>query len=227
MIIYPLEPGTVLDEPELSTTDQPGVAGDFPPSPADLSRQTPGKVQDGRMMTTDVVLDSLGRVHELVPAVLKGLSHDDVVWQPDDGSNSIGWLVWHLTRGEDDQMADLGGRETVWSQGWSKRFALPYPETANGFGMSAADVAAFDVASVDLLIDYATAVAAQSREIVNALSETDYAKVIDTNWDPPVTIAVRLVSVAVEGAQHVGQAAYLRGLRERVTKKPSGWAGHV
>lgn len=177
-------------------------------------------------MTTDVVLDSLGRVHELIPAVLDGLDLDDVLWRPDAGANSIGWLIWHLVRVEDDHLASLGGREQVWTSGWSERFALPYPQRAHGYGMTAEQVAAFD-APAELLVGYAAAVAEQSRQILGALTAEDYETVVDTNWDPPVTMAVRLVSVMVETAQHIGQAAYVRGLRERAVGRDSGWVGHT
>lgn len=165
---------------------------------------------------TNIVLDSLGRVHELIPAVLGHMSREDLLWRPDEGSNSIGWLVWHLTRAEDQQMADLGGRTPVWLPTWYERFGLPYPADANGYGMSADEVAAFDVPSADLLVGYASAVAEQSTQIVTALTPADYDRVIDTRWNPPVTVAVRLVSIVIETAQHIGQAAYLRGLRERM-----------
>jgi hypothetical protein len=36
--------------------------------------------------------------------------------------------------------------------------------------------------------------------------------VVDLNWDPPVTLAVRLVSVINDDLQHGGQAAYVRGM---------------
>ena len=35
---------------------------------------------------------------------------------------------------------------------------------------------------------------------------------VDTNWDPPVTVGTRSVSVLADQLQHIGQAAYLRGL---------------
>ena len=38
---------------------------------------------------------------------------------------------------------------------------------------------------------------------------------IDTRWDPPVTVSVRLVSVIGDALQHLGQAAYVCGLAER------------
>ena len=179
-------------------------------------------------LTNEVVADALARVHELVPAVLDGLSRDDVLWRPDAGANSIGWLIWHLTRAEDEQIAPLGERETVWeSQDFRAKFALPYPGDAVGFGMSAADVAKFDISSVKLLTDYSAAVAKMSREIVANLTAADFTKIIDRSWNPPVTVAARLVSVMNEIAQHVGQAAYVRGLRERATGRDSGWRGYV
>lgn len=166
------------------------------------------------MLTTDLVLESLERVHELVPTVLDGLDREDVLWRPDPDANSIGWLVWHLTRVEDDHLAHLGDVDQVWPA-WADRFALPYPVKAHGYGMSSDEVGAFDVSSPDLLVGYAAAVAEQARAVVGSLSEDDLATVIDTRWNPPVTVAVRLVSVMVETAQHIGQAAYVKGLRER------------
>ena len=179
------------------------------------------------MMTTEIVLDSLGRVHELVPAVLKGLDRDDLRWRPEAGSNPIGWLIWHLTRAEDDHLADLGGRPQVWQTGWRERFGLPYADDAVGFGMTAEEVGAFDVPDVSLLVDYSAAVAEQTRQVLSTFTEADYEKIVDTRWDPPVTGAVRLVSVMVETAQHIGQAAYLRGLRERTIGRDTGWGGYV
>jgi hypothetical protein len=93
--------------------------------------------------------------------------------------------------------------------------------------MAPAEVAQFAVARVEDLVGYARDVATQSRQIVGALSEADFDTVIDTRWDPPVTVGVRLVSVMVETAQHMGQAGYLRGLRERAMGRTSAWAGHV
>ncbi|MBK9696029.1 MAG: DUF664 domain-containing protein [Propionibacteriaceae bacterium] len=178
------------------------------------------------MLTTDLALDALGRVHELVPAVLDGLSPADVTWRADPEANPIGWLVWHLLRVEDDHLATLGGVPQVWlADGWHQRFGLPYPKGAHGFGMSSAEVALFSISDTALLTGYAEAVAAQSRRIVTALTEADFARIVDTRFTPPVTLAVRLVSVMVETAQHIGQAGYVRGLLERRQGRDSGWAG--
>jgi hypothetical protein len=147
--------------------------------------------------------------------VVDGLDVDQLAWRPDEGSNSIAWLVWHLTRVEDDHIAHVAGSEQVWTaSGWYDRFALPFPPEVHGWGQSAQDVARVRVAG-DLLAGYHADVAARAIEYVSTLGPDDLGRIVDERWDPPVTLAVRLVSVVNETAQHLGQAAYLRGLIER------------
>ena len=167
-------------------------------------------------MNIDAVLaDSLTRVREQVPAVVDGLDEDDLAWRPDPEANSIAWLIWHLTRVADDHVAEVAGRQQVWtSDGWYERFGLPFPADAHGYGHSAADVAAVRVPS-DVLAGYHDAVAAAALEYVGTLAPSDLDRVVDERWDPPVTLGVRLVSVVNEVNQHLGQAAYVRGLLER------------
>lgn len=179
------------------------------------------------MRATDLALDAFGRVHELIPAVLADLTPEDLLWQPDPGSNSIGWLVWHLLRVEDDHLAALDGRDQVWADGWKERFDLPYPAKAIGYGMSPAQVAAFSVTGPELLVEYADAVWQQTRHILGGLTDDDFERVVDTSWDPPVTLGVRLVSVINDTGQHIGQVGYLRGFRERTKGTDSGWKGYA
>jgi hypothetical protein len=44
------------------------------------------------------------------------------------------------------------------------------------------------------------------------LPDGELDRVVDRRWDPPVTMGVRLISIADDCLQHVGQASYLRGL---------------
>lgn len=166
-------------------------------------------------LATQVLRDGFGRVAEALPEVVSGLSADDLRWRPAPGANPIGWLVWHLSRVEDDHLAGVAGSEQVWVGGWYERFALPYPIKAHGYGHSDADVDAFSVGSPELLADYYSAVHSRTVAILDGLSESDYARVVDTNWTPHVTAAVRLVSVLNDVTQHLGQAAYVRGMLER------------
>ncbi len=54
------------------------------------------------------------------------------------------------------------------------------------------------------------------------LTPDDLDRVVDRRWDPPVTLGVRLVSVADDCLQHAGQAAYLRGLLGRLSAARAG-----
>lgn len=179
------------------------------------------------MRTTDLALDALGRVHELIPATLADLSADDLRWRPDPGSNPIGWLVWHLLRVEDDHVAGLTAVDQVWASGWNERFDLPYKANASGYGMSPDDVGAFTVTGPEVLVEYADAVWQQTRRILGGLTDDDFELVVDRNWDPPVTLGVRLVSVISDTTQHIGQVGYLRGLLERSKGTDSGWKGYA
>jgi len=163
----------------------------------------------------ELLADALGRVRDQVPDVVSGLDVDQLGWRPDDGSNSIGWLVWHLTRIEDDHIAEVAGTEQVWTAaGWYDRFGLPFGPEAHGYGDGPDEVAAVRV-DADLLAGYHAETAARAIEYVGPLTAEDLDRVVDDRWDPSVTLGVRLVSVLGDVHQHIGQAAYLRGLLER------------
>jgi uncharacterized damage-inducible protein DinB len=164
---------------------------------------------------SDLLVDGLGRVRDRVHEVVDALSEEQLGFRPSDAGNSIGWLVWHLTRVQDDHVATVAGSEQVWtSDGWVGRFALPFEETATGYGQSDADVSVVQP-SAELLVGYHDAVHERTVGYVEGLGDADYARVVDERWDPPVTLGVRLLSVLNDDTQHVGQAAYVRGLIDR------------
>jgi hypothetical protein len=168
------------------------------------------------MTSADLLTDSFGRIRELVHEVTRGLSAAELPERIDDESNSVAWLVWHLTRIQDDHLADASGREQVWTaQGWAGRFALPFEAGATGYGHSSADVAAVRVPSAELLTGYHDAVHDWTVEYVRTLTDPDLDRIVDESWDPPVTLAVRLVSVIGDGLQHAGQAAFINGILQR------------
>jgi hypothetical protein len=165
--------------------------------------------------TPEVLTDVFGRIREEVATVLEGIGPAILTWRPDDRANTVAWLVWHLTRVQDDHLADAFDRPQVWHEGdWYERMALPFDRGATGYGQSSGEVAQV-VAGADLLLGYHEAVVARTLQLVATVSHADLDRVVDTRWDPPVTLGVRLVSVIGDDLQHVGQAAYVRGLAER------------
>ena len=159
----------------------------------------------------DLLLDAFGRVGESVPAVLDGLTPDQSAWRPTPRANSIGWLVWHLTRVLDGHIADLTSDEQVWlSRGFADSFGLDLGRRDTGYGHRPEQVAKVVVDPVSLLADYHAATQDAVRPFLEEV--TDFDRIVDTRWDPPVTLGVRLVSVVDDMARHIGQAEYVRGL---------------
>ena len=165
------------------------------------------------MTSAELLADAFGRVRDTVHAAVAGLSAEQLAYRIDSSANSIGWLVWHLARVQDDHIADVAQTEQVWmSGGWAERFGLPFPPLSHGYGHSAADVAAVRVESPDMLTGYYDAVHEQTMRFVAGLTDADLPRVVDERWDPPVTLAVRVMSVISDDLQHVGQAAFIRGI---------------
>ncbi|SNS85911.1 mycothiol transferase [Rhodococcoides kyotonense] len=162
-----------------------------------------------------VLADAFERIKGVVHDTLDDIPAEALTYRPDPDANTVAWLIWHLTRVQDDHVAGVAGSEQVWTaDGWNDRFALPFDDDAIGYGQSSDDVAAV-TSSADLLRNYHDAVHAKTTAYVESLTAEDLDRVVDENWDPPVTLGTRLVSVISDDLQHAGQAAYVRGLSER------------
>ncbi|XRQ14572.1 mycothiol transferase [Actinomadura welshii] len=165
------------------------------------------------MTSAQLLTDAFGRIREAVHDAAGGLTPRQLAFRPGGSANSIGWLVWHLTRVQDDHIADAAGTPQVWTRdGWAGRFALPLAASDTGYGHGSEEVAAVQVESAGLLTGYHDAVHDRTVEYVGSLADGDLDRVVDRAWDPPVTLAVRLVSVVADDLQHAGQAAFVRGL---------------
>ena len=171
------------------------------------------------MTGAELIIDAFGRVREVVHQVADGLTPRQLTERLDDGANSIAWLLWHLTRVQDDHFADAFGVAQVWTeQGWFERFGLPFKPEATGYAHRSDDVAAVRVESAELLTGYHDAVHAQTIRLVSEIGEGGFDRIVDRSWNPPVTLGVRLVSVISDGLQHAGQAAFIRGVLERTRR---------
>jgi uncharacterized damage-inducible protein DinB len=166
------------------------------------------------MRSAELLRYAFDQVGASLRSAVQGLGPEDLTRRPAPGANTLAWLAWHLLRVQDDHVAAVAGHEQVWTaEGWAQRFDLPFPTSATGYGFDEDQVAAVRLPSVDLLLGYADAVHARTAQFLDGLSDDDLDRVVDRSWDPPVTLGVRLVSVLSDDLQHIGQAAYLRGLR--------------
>jgi Protein of unknown function (DUF664) len=168
------------------------------------------------MEAPDLLVDAFDRVRSAVHTAVEGVTAAQLVARLDPDANTIAWLVWHLTRVQDDHVADVAGVEQIYTaQGWAERFAFPFSTAAVGYGQSSDDVAAVRVDDPRLLVGYYDSVHEQTLKFVHGLNGADLDRVVDEGWDPPVTLAVRLVSVVNDDLQHAGQAAFVRGVLDR------------
>lgn len=169
------------------------------------------------MSVADALLvDAFGRVQEAVHGAVEGLAREQLTYRIDPEANTIAWLVWHLTRIQDDHVCALARVEQSWhTDGWMEQFGLPFGPNEHGYGHRSKDVAAVDVPG-ELLLGYHDAVHDRTVSYVQGLTDSEYDEIIDRSWDPPVTRAVRLVSVVGDDMQHVGQAAFIRGVVQRL-----------
>ena len=168
------------------------------------------------MSSADLLIDTFGRVKGVVHRVADGLTPEQLSFRLDDEANSIAWLIWHLSRIQDDHIADAAGSEQVYtSDGWADRLALPFKASATGYGHSSDEVSSVRVDSGELLTGYHDAVYERTIRFVEPLTDVDLDRIVDEAWDPPVSLGVRLVSVISDGLQHAGQAALVRGIIER------------
>ena len=160
-----------------------------------------------------LLVELYGRIPPLAAGAVDGLSVDQLTESPAPGTNSTAWLIWHLTRVQDHHIAELVDQPQLWVEGeWAARFGLDPDPTNTGYGHTPAQVAAVRPESPAALLEYLDVVDQRTRGFLETLTAADLDRVIDRRWDPPVTLGVRLVSVADDCLQHAGQAAYLHGL---------------
>jgi hypothetical protein len=160
-----------------------------------------------------LLLELYGRVPPLAHEAVDGLDADRLVWQPAPGANTIGWLVWHLARVQDHHISELTGDDQLWvADDRAAGFGLDPDPSNTGYGHDDADVLEVRAESAAVLLDYLAATDQRATTFIAGLTADALDEIIDRRWDPPVTLGVRLISVADDCLQHVGQAAYVRGL---------------
>jgi hypothetical protein len=165
------------------------------------------------MDVASLLLELYGRIPPLARHAVDGVDLDQLTQPPSPGANTIAWLVWHLARVQDDHVAELLGADQLWVGGsWARRFGLEPDPSNTGYGHSAEEVAAVRPEEPAVLIEYLEAVDDRTRAMLRDLVPADLDRIVDRRWDPPVTLGVRLVSIADDSLQHAGQAAYVRGL---------------
>ncbi len=164
------------------------------------------------MDARDLLEDHFSRIRELYVDLADGLSPGQAHWRPGGTGNSIAWLLWHLARVQDDHIAGLAEDTQAWADGWADRFDLPFGVRDIGYGHTSEEVDQVRIEDLGTLVDYHEAVHRMTMEYLAGATGRELDRVVDRHWDPPVTAGARLVSIVGDCLQHLGQAAYAKGL---------------
>jgi DinB family protein len=165
------------------------------------------------MDVAELLLEMYGRIPPLARLAVEGADRATLTRSPEPGTNPVGWLVWHASRVQDHHVAELLDQDQIWTTGdWATRFGLEPDPHNTGYGHGPDEVAAVQPDGPDVLVGYLDVVHARTCAFLEGLVPADLDRIVDRRWDPPVTLGVRLVSIADDDIQHTGQAAYARGL---------------
>ena len=165
-----------------------------------------------------LLLEAFSRIDQEVDRALRDIDAGCLVFRPDPDANSVAWLVWHLSRVQDDHVSEIAGQPQAYvADGWADRLGLPADEHDTGYGHTSDQVGAVRFDTTEVLAAYHAAIAERTRAYLTSMQPSDLDRIIDDRWDPPVSVGVRLVSVISDCLQHAGQANYVRGVSERLT----------
>ena len=130
------------------------------------------------------------------------------------GSNSVGWLVWHISRGQDRNLSELTGSTQLWlANGWATRFDRPADPTDTGFGHSAEQAGAFRSPALELLLAYHDATHGLAEKYLASAADDDLGRlVVSPTLGNTLSVEERLAGQLHDSFAHAGQIGLLRGL---------------
>lgn len=188
-----------------------------------LYYMTSADVRQTVMKWQQLLVDIYRRLSKEFEEVLAGLTLDDLNRRPATDANTIGWLLWHTTRSLDRTVGDVMWGEQLWiKDGWHMRFGRKPDPNETGWRHSFEEVGKFRVPDIQTLLEYHRAVMERSVEYLKKLSEQELDRECPLSTHPGTTASagMRIIGNINDCFQHVGQAAYVRGLI-----KGQGWLG--
>src|SRR5262249_45806945 len=175
-------------------------------------------MKEAAMDWRELIVDGFERLPEVAEEAFAGVRAADFDRPPQPGANPLGWTVWHLTRVQDGQVAEMMGEPDLWVRdGWHKKFNRPPDHDDSGYGHTPAEVRAFRSPSAKVQLDYLRATTERTKRYLASLEPADLDRPIGPGPDPS-TVAIRLVSIVADCHQHAGEAVYVRGLLKSLAR---------
>ena len=165
------------------------------------------------MSATESALTALERNWGMVDRALEDVDEAMLGSQPNDQSNSMGWLLWHKTRIVDRFIhAWCQDIPQLWlKDGWNERFGLDDDLNNTGQGWSEQQVAAWQLPAKESIVGYYDAVKVAAKAYIQSLSVSDLERQITIPPRPTASIGSFLGVMVYDNCVHGGQIAYLKG----------------
>jgi DinB superfamily len=190
------------------------------------------------METKELIQIGLENVKRALDRALDGLTPVELKWQPRPDANSIGIILFDITRSEDASIQSrLQGKPQLWeSEKWYQKLNKAANDTGGHY--TAEQVAAFVVPDLKDMLGYAEAVHKRTLEYLKDLTPGEFDKkvVLPPMGPPPtampagspnqprippfrdMTVGSMLMMNVTHFAQHAGEISYLRGLLRGMNK---------
>ncbi len=160
---------------------------------------------------------ALERNWSMVSSAVEGVDDDTLSRLPNDQSNSIAWLVWHMTRVADRFIqVRFQNTDQLWiSGGWADKFGMPADPDDFGMGWSMEKVANWPAPSRNVLMSYYDAVNNGARDYIDSLDADGLARQVPAAAPgATMSVAEALGILVWDNIVHGGQVAYIRGYFE-------------
>jgi len=166
------------------------------------------------MPATETTLSALERNWEMVESAFEEVDEATMSSRPNDESNSMSWLLWHMTIVVDRYIHPrFQGTPTLWiADGWNEKFGMAPDPDDFGMGWSADKVSDWQPPSKEVLLGYFQAATSATRKYLQPLTAVDLDRQIPFPNQPATRSVADALGILVwDNIVHGGQIAYLRG----------------
>ncbi|MBI2287510.1 MAG: DinB family protein [Chloroflexi bacterium] len=173
------------------------------------------------MEAREIMLYSYEHCEGFLQKGLEGLTQKEAAWQYNEECNSIAWILWHFTRGEDNRVNALilHEREVFEKEGWQEKLGIPVPLSDRGAGNTLEQVKAWHkhVPKLELLKAYHNSVYKKTVDYIKSATPEKLSEVTDPGSNLP-TAGLILARRLGENAMHIGHICFLRGIQRGFNK---------
>ncbi|UCD22531.1 MAG: DinB family protein [Chloroflexota bacterium] len=163
------------------------------------------------MEAKEIIKASLDEGWRYLTRSLEGLTDEEITWTPAPHSNSIAFILWHVTKAEDFWVNRVvrQGSEIDTAEGWREKLGTP---DDGGTGFSEEQLQAWPTPKLEDLQAYAQAVREKTLAFVDSVTPARLLEIPEPDR-PRETVGGILAHLITEIALHVGQIDYLRGVQ--------------